>query len=152
MRAQHRNVRTCSRTESIRLDLRSAKRSFTTTRLSQYMFAVGSNVSDAIVQTWFSHRGITSPGVFEQLRMFFLRPVRSWLVATWSDSRCQRYQKNDVPGLVKIRIGMSWCNAGRGTLARADWWQLEANRTPDPVSASHVGGMPFLPGLETIVG
>lgn len=39
-----------------------------------------------------------------------------------------------------------------GDTAQADWWQLKLNETPDLVSASHVGGMPFLLSLETIVG
>lgn len=39
-----------------------------------------------------------------------------------------------------------------GDTAQADWWQLKLNETPDLVSVSRVGGMPFLLSLETIVG
>lgn len=104
------------------MNLSSAKRSFTTVRLSQYMFAVGLNASDPSMQTWFYTVGLLPRGI-EQLWMFFLKSVRSWLVPTWYSSRCQRTEW--LPWLGKIRIGMSWCNAGRG---RSPSW-LMATRT-----------------------
>lgn len=70
-----------------------------------------------------------SPGALSKLWMFFLQSVRRWLTPTWCDSRCQRTKW--LPWLVKVRIGMSWCNAGRG---RGPGWLMATPTERDPWS------------------
>ena len=99
--------------------------------------------------------GFTPPGELSKRWMFFLQSVRSWLVPTWYDSGCQRTKW--LPWLVRIRIGISWCNAGRGT---GPSWLMATRSERDPrsrvCSACGWDGVLFfflfLLSLETIVG
>lgn len=72
---------------------------------------------------WLLPRGI------EQLWMFFLQSAQFWLILTWCDSHCQGTKW--LPWLVKIRIGMLWCNAGRG---HAPCWLMATQTKWDPWS------------------
>lgn len=76
----------------------------------------------------FFHQGLLPRGT-EQLWMFFLQSAQFWLVPTWYDSHCQGTKW--LPWLVKIRIGMLWCNAGRG---RAPCWLMATQTERDPWS------------------
>lgn len=110
------------------MDLSNAKRSFTGARLSRYMFALWFNASDPGMQTWFYTVGLLPLGI-EQLGMFFIQSAETWLVLTCCDSHCQRTKW--LPWLVKIRIGMPWCNAGRG---RGPSWLMATQTEWDPWS------------------
>ena len=70
---------------------------------------------------WLVTRGI------EKLWMFFLQSVGVWLVPTWYNSLCPGTKW--LPWLIKIRIGMLWCNAGRGL---SPCWLMATKTEQDP--------------------
>lgn len=103
------------------------KRSFTLACLSQYMFAL--NGSEPRVEMWFYTVGLQPQGI-EQLWMFFLQ-IALDLISPGVIWPSLPGHKMTFLGLLKIRVGMPWCNAGR---ERRPSWLMAAQIERDPWS------------------